>query len=217
MRPTAGSSRTSGRTPPDAWKSRVWILCIAAVCSLVACRQQTAGRGEPAADQTPERPLERIDPADAVFGYTDDTGSRLLMLSDDNIVLEAGKAKAMQAAVCSEGREITIRYLQFQKRTPASNGRQSAGNLKNDEGHLFEIAGAQAEPGDTCLLVPPDYLRRFPVTRNEFPEAERQTRQNNTTGRMMTPSRPSISLRFKRRETLPGQASSGSRTRKAGP
>jgi hypothetical protein len=118
----------------------------------------------------------RLAPEDAAFGYTDDTGSKLLMLTDDNQVLETEKAKAMVTAVCSESAEFPIRYLQFQKRTPESNGRQSAGNLKNDEGHLYLITAGQAEHGDTCLLVPANYLRDFPIVQNDPPKQERDKR-----------------------------------------
>jgi hypothetical protein len=118
-----------------------------------------------------------LNPAEVAFGYTDDTGSKLLMLTDDNQVLETEKAKAMVTAVCSESAEFPIRYLQFQKRTPESNGRQSGGNLKNDEGHLYEISAGQAEHGDTCLLVPSNYLRDFPIVRSDFFQVDREKLQ----------------------------------------
>ena len=148
-----------------AWSVRLkssLILCLAFAFLVGACKQSTA----------------RLNPAEVAFGYTDDTGSKLLMLTDDNQVLETEKAKAMVTAVCSESAEFPIRYLQFQKRTPESNGRQSAGNLKNDEGHLYEITAGLAEHGDTCLLVPSNYLRDFPIVRNDFSKEDREKRSN---------------------------------------
>jgi hypothetical protein len=95
------------------------------------------------------------------------------MLSDDGHASDE-QAKAMRTAACSEGRELALRYVGFQKATPDSNGRQSAGNLKNDEGHLFTVDGAAARPGDTCLLLPAGFVQRYPLVRNDYPEAERR-------------------------------------------
>ena len=117
-----------------------------------------------------------INPADAWFGYTDDTGSRLLMLAGDALPT-AELARVLQTAICAEGRQLAIRYLGFQKGAPQSHARQSAGNLKHDEGHLFDIPGARAESGDTCLLVPSGYLQRYALVRNEYSESERHTRE----------------------------------------
>jgi hypothetical protein len=141
------------------------------------CRQEAR---QPARQEVP--PVEKtaigtVRPADAAFGYTDDTGGHLLTLSEDNLALDAARAQAMESAICSEGRQIAIRYVRFQKRTPQDNGRQSAGNLKNDEGHLFDVVGAPADAGDTCLLVPAGYLQRFPIVRNDLSLAERQKRE----------------------------------------
>ena len=49
--------------------------------------------------------------------------------------------------------------------------------MKHDEGHLFDIQGARAESGDTCLLVSSGYLQRYALVRNEYPESERHARQ----------------------------------------
>jgi hypothetical protein len=117
-----------------------------------------------------------VNPADVAFGYADSTGSKLLMLAEDNRPIDLARAKAMTAAVCSEGREFPIRYVRLQPKTAADNGRQNARNFANGEGHLFEMAQGQAEPDDTCLLVPAGYLQAFPISRNEFPKAERTAR-----------------------------------------
>jgi hypothetical protein len=80
------------------------------------------------------------------------------------------RAKAMAWAVCSEGREFPIRYLQFQKGDATEMGRDGA------PGHLVEIVQRPAAPGDTCLLVPAGYLEAFPISRNEFPKVDRDRR-----------------------------------------
>ena len=123
--------------------------------------------------QLPGFVATNVDPANVAFGYTDSTGSKLLTLADDNRAIDESRAKTLVAAVCSEGREFPIRYVQFQKNSPADNGRQSAGNFANDQGQLFEIVQGKTEPGDTCLLVPAGYLRTFPIARNELPKAAR--------------------------------------------
>jgi hypothetical protein len=154
----------------------VVLACVAAGLA-GGCRRQAV---EPAAAQGAPRAsgsVASIDPADAAFGYTDDTGTKLLML-DDGVAMEAARAKAMEIAVCSNSRQIPIRYLQFQKRAAQSNGRQSAWNLKYDEGHLYEIAGVPADPGDTCLLVTASYLRQFPVAVNSFSMELRNARES---------------------------------------
>ena len=95
------------------------------------------------------------------------------MLQDDGHASDE-QAKAIRTAVCSEGRELVLRYIRFQKATAESNGRQNAGNLENDEGHIFAVEGAATRPGDTCLLLPAGYVQRYPLARNEYPEAERR-------------------------------------------
>jgi hypothetical protein len=108
----------------------------------------------------------------ASFGYIDATASRLLTLPGDEPPT-AVQALAITTAVCSEARQTPVRYVRFQNATAASSGRQNAGNLENDEGHLFAVAGP-ASPGDTCLLLPSGYLTRYPLVRNEYPQPERR-------------------------------------------
>jgi hypothetical protein len=136
----------------------VAVLCLAAVCLSAACQRH--------------RPV--VDPADVAFGYTDDTGAKLLTLADFtlNAPIDVERAKSMVAAVCSAGHELAIRYVQFQKRTAASNFRQSARNFANDEGHVFEFLQGHAQPDDTCLLVPAGYLQANPISTNEAPKAD---------------------------------------------
>ena len=149
------------------WRIVSAILLAAALCLTVAC-----GRNQ-----------KNVDPAGVAFAYTDSTGKRLLTLSDDNVVIETAKAQAMTTAVCSEGSVFPVRYLQLQKRTPGDTGRQSVYNFDNDEGHLFEFArdrGKLSEPyfGETCLLLPDNYLQRFPIAPNDLPVQEREARNN---------------------------------------
>lgn len=113
-----------------------------------------------------------LSPADAWFGYTDETGARLLTLADDAHASDE-QAKAMRTAVCS-GREFILRYIGFQKAKAGSDGRQSAANLKNDEGHLFGVEGAATRPGDTCLVLSAGYAQRYPLVRNDYSEGERR-------------------------------------------
>ena len=89
----------------------------------------------------------------------------------------------MTTAVCSEGSVFPVRYLQLQKRTSGDTGRQSVYNFDNDEGHLFEFArdrGKLSEPylGETCLLLPDNYLQRFPIAPNDLPMQDREARKN---------------------------------------
>jgi hypothetical protein len=130
-----------------------------------------------------------VDPSGVAFGYTDSTGTKLLTLTDDNLVLETPKAQAMTTAVCSEGMALPIRYLQLQKRTAADTGRQGVYNFNNDEGHLFEFTtdrGKIPEPsfGETCLLLPEGYLKRFPIARNELLRKEREARNEAFAAKM---------------------------------
>ena len=130
---------------------------------LAACRPAPQSSPAPEARQS-RSASPAIDPADVWFGYTDDTGSRLLMLQDDGHASDE-QAKAIRTAVCSEGRELVLRYIRFKKATAESNGRQNAGNLKNDDGHLLAVDGAATRPGDTCLLLPACYVQRYPLAR----------------------------------------------------
>lgn len=190
VRRAAGSPRAGWRRMRDAGAS------LAAVGLLAACHQPTGHAEQPLLAAAAQPPVVApVAATDAQFGYTDDTGTRLLMLGDREAV-DAGKATAMTTAVCSEGREHAIRYLRFQERAKASNGRQSAGNLKNDGGYLYEVVGTAADPGDTCLVVPSDYLRRFPLVRNDFPLAERMARQDATYANAQAANarRPAIDL-----------------------
>ena len=145
---------------------RLAVVCAAVIYLSAACQQQRAAR-----------PATAVDIGDLAFGYTDSTGSKLLMLPqmNNNHISEA-RAKAMAWAVCSEGREFPIRYLQFQKRIPANSGRQDAHSFADDDGYLSEILQGPAAPADTCMLVPAGYLQAFPISRNEFPKADRDRR-----------------------------------------
>jgi hypothetical protein len=153
-------------------KTLVTLMCAAAVYLSAACQPQPA---TPPATNTSG---SAIDPADVAFGYTDSTGSKLLMLPvlDRNVPISEARAKGMASAVCSEGREFPIRYVRFQKRTPAASGRQDADSFADNEGHVSEIVQGQAAPGDTCLIVPAGYLQAFPISRNEFPKVDRDRR-----------------------------------------
>jgi hypothetical protein len=138
----------------------------AAVICLSAAGQQQSGTA--------------VDAADVAFGYTDSTGSKLLILNemDKGLPMSEARAKALVRAVCSEGREFPIRYLRYQKGTSASSGRQGSDNFVNDEGHVAEIVQGRATPDDTCLLVPEGYLQAFPLSRNEFSKADRDRRRD---------------------------------------
>jgi hypothetical protein len=111
--------------------------------------------------------------AGIAFAYANSAGTRLLALQRDDDF----KPTFLGTAICSESREAPVRYLQFQKKTARDNGRQSTGNFSNDEGHLFEVLSAPIEPGDTCLLVPSEFLKNAPIIRNEFTKAERDARE----------------------------------------
>ena len=159
-------------TSPFRWICGRWriaspILLATALCLTVSC-----GRNQ-----------KNVDPAGVAFAYTDSSGKRLLTLSDDNVVIDSAKARAMTTAVCSEGSVFPLRYLQLQRRTSGDTGRQSVYNFDNDEGHLFEFArdrGKLSEPylGETCLLVPDNYLQRFPIAPNDLPMQEREARSD---------------------------------------
>ena len=120
--------------------------------------------------ETRSAPAPDISPAVAWFGYIDATASRLLLLQGDEQPT-AVQAQTITSAVCSEGRATPLRYVRFQNATANSSGRQNAGNLENEAGHLFAVAGP-ARPGDTCLLLPSGYLSRYPLVRNEYPQTE---------------------------------------------
>jgi hypothetical protein len=153
-------------------KTLVTVVCAAVTCLSAACQQQ------PAPTPSTNSSGIAVDPADVAFGYTDSTGSKLLILRKmNNLQISEAQAKAMTWAVCSEGREFPIRYVQFQKR-PADSGRQDADSFADNEGHLSEIVQGQAAPDDTCLLVPAGYLQAFPISRNEFPKADRDGRRD---------------------------------------
>jgi hypothetical protein len=156
-------------------KTLVTVVCAAVTCLSAACQQQPA----PAAGSQPGNSSGTVvDPGDVAFGYTDKTGSQLLMLPQmNNLPISEARAKAMAWAVCSEGREFPIRYVQFHKRTaPADAG--GGGTFADDDGHLSEIVQGRAAPADTCMLVPAGYFQAFPISRNEFPKADRDTRRN---------------------------------------
>jgi hypothetical protein len=157
----------------------VTVVCAAVVYLSAACQQQRAptpatGQNAQATSSQPGNSSgTAVDLADVWFGYTDSTGSKLLMLPaqmGSTLPIPEARAKAMAWAVCSEGREFPIRYLQFQKGDATEMGRDGA------PGHLVEIVQRPAAPGDTCLLVPAGYLEAFPISRNEFPKVDRDRR-----------------------------------------
>ena len=121
----------------------------------------------------------RIDPANVAFGYTDQTGTRLLVLAlEDNVSLDATKARQLVAAVCAEGQVLPIQYLSMQVGSAGGNGRQGARNFAHESGPLFEITTGHAAASDTCMLVPADYIAAFPIVPNELPMTERGTPAN---------------------------------------
>jgi beta-lactamase regulating signal transducer with metallopeptidase domain len=119
-----------------------------------------------------------VDASKVAFAYTDESGTRLLALADDNVTLNATNAGMLVAAVCAEGQVLPVRYLRMQQRSSASNGRQGAGNFANEGGPLFEILTGRAGASDTCMLVPEKYLKVYPAAPNEFPKAERESRES---------------------------------------
>jgi hypothetical protein len=143
----------------------VTVVGAAVICLCAADRQQ---------------PGTAVDAADVAFGYIDSTGSKLLILNemDKGSPISEARAKALVGAVCSEGREFPIRYVRYQKGTPASSGRQGSDNFANDQGHVSEIVRGHAPPDDTCLLVPEGYLKTFPIVRNEFSKTDRDRRRD---------------------------------------
>jgi len=102
----------------------------------------------------------------------------MLMLPGE-VPATAEQAKAVRTAVCSEGRELSVRYLGFQNAVSATSGRQSATNLKNEEGHLFTVVGAATRPGGTCLMLPSGYTQRYPLVHNDYPEVERRQQRES--------------------------------------
>jgi hypothetical protein len=123
------------------------------------------------------------DPADVAFGYTNATNTRLLMMVRENDPATAARAQKMEMAVCAEGRPFPIRYMRFQEPGPRNNGRQSSGNFENDGGHLFELMrdrppSQNSFGGETCLMLPANYLRAYPIVQNAFTEEEREARAN---------------------------------------
>jgi hypothetical protein len=161
-------------------KTLVTVVCVAAIYLSAACQQQPApvpATAQTASTSSGNSSRTAIDPGDVAFGYTDTTGSKLLMLPQmNNLPIFEARAMTMVRAVCSEGREFPIRYVHFQKGTAADDGRQRADSFTDAEGHLAEIVQGQAAPSDTCLLVPAGYLQAFPIVRNEFPKADRDRR-----------------------------------------
>ena len=159
------------------------IVCAAIIYLSTACQQQpapvpaTAQNAQTASPSSESSPRTGVDPGDVAFGYTDSTGSRLLVLPQMNgLQISEARAKAMAWAVCSEGREFPIRYVQFQKRTPVNSDRQDAHSFADDDGHLSEILQGPAVPADTCMLVPAGYLQAFPISKNDFPKVDRDRR-----------------------------------------
>jgi hypothetical protein len=152
-----------------------FLLSSVAFVVFTSCQDASAPQSPPTPKPAPETrsaPAPDVSPAAAWFGYIDATASRLLMLQGDEQPT-AVQAQVITTAVCSEGRQTLLRYVRFQNGTSNSTGRQNAGNLENDEGHLFAVAGP-ARPGDTCLLLPSGYLSRYPLVSNEYPQAERR-------------------------------------------
>lgn len=165
-----------GRRTSSFLLSPVSLVSCLSLTVLAGCQSSPAPSPPSAVRPKPETrsaSTASVSPAAAWFGYTDETGASLLMLSDDGHATD-DQAKAMRTAVCSEGREFFLRYVGFQKASPESNGRQNARNLRNDEGHLFAVEGAATRPGDTCLVLPAGYLQQYPVVRNDYPETERR-------------------------------------------
>lgn len=152
-------------------------IVVAALCLLAACQSQTQSQARPqTTTQSPVSPT--VDPGNVAFGFTDATGSKLLMLDEDNIPAEPARARIMTTALCSDGREFPIRYIHLQEASAGDNGRKSEVNFAHSGGHLFEVSQGPAEHGDTCMLVPGGYLQAFPVSRNDFPRAERDRRRD---------------------------------------
>jgi hypothetical protein len=165
-------------------KTLVTVVCAAVIYLSAGCQQQPAPQPatgqnvQTAGSQRGNSSGTAVDPGDVAFGYTDSTGSKLLTLPGQmgsTLPIPEARAKAMASAVCSEGREFPIRYVQLlQSNAQADRGGKPA--FGDDGGHLSEIVQGQAAPGDTCLLVPAGYLQAFPISRNEFPKADRDRR-----------------------------------------
>jgi hypothetical protein len=140
-------------------------LCLSIVFALTACHAEPAPQAEHPASA-------RIDPAGVAFGYTNATNTRLLMMVHEKDSATVARAQRMETAVCSEGRSFPIRYTAFQEGSPKSNGRQSAGNLENDQGYLYELVREGPPPeagqgGETCLIL----LMRHPRAPRYFANA----------------------------------------------
>ena len=98
------------------------------------------------------RHTPRPEPFYGGFAYSDNDGTRLLALS------ELAYPESVTRGVCQSGRRLEVRFLGVQERSQSSDGRQTARNFDYEHGALFEVAGGQAEPNETCFLIGPSLL-----------------------------------------------------------
>jgi len=152
----------------NATASLAFVASVVALLTLLSCGRQQSD---------PAKATALLDPAVSLFAYANRDGNRLIAWTNEN--KESDKAQKIETAVCSDGREFPIRYVEFQKLGKDHNGRQTMYNFDNDQGSLYEVSAGKAEPNETCLLIPAGYLRDYPDVPNEFPRAEREKRGND--------------------------------------
>ena len=144
--PQASPSSASSETPP---------------ASVVETQPPSA---TPSASATPEpsesaQAVLNTEGLNALFGFADETGTKLMALTDgiepgeaENIDLEGYKLAIGEGG----GQVLSIRYTKHQDRSEQDNGRQSMYNFDNMAGDIYAIEAGKATPNESYFLVSPE-------------------------------------------------------------
>jgi hypothetical protein len=91
------------------------------------------------------------------FAFSDATGKRVLVAKEPNALADP---RALQTAICADGRIAGVSYLWLQLGDPEDTGRQTAHNFDHLEGHLYSVTSSGGVAANaTCLLTTADFGR----------------------------------------------------------
>ncbi|WNS45882.1 hypothetical protein [Paenibacillus sp. MMS20-IR301] len=114
---------------------------------------QATAVNTPAPGTEPPQLAAFVDPAKlkSIFGFADETGSRILATLPDEGYSE--QMKPLNIAIGNGGQVLTVKFDKYQPGSDNTNGRELANNIANLSGYLFTVVSGKAEPDETYYLA----------------------------------------------------------------
>ncbi|MWV46999.1 hypothetical protein GRF59_25635 [Paenibacillus sp. HJL G12] len=128
------------------------LLCVSACYSFAIASSAPAFAKSPVS--TAKAPAGELRADQFMFGYTDQTGKKILGLMGDPSQKHPSP-KTLTSVLYAPGKQFSVTYVKHQASTRKSNGSQSAHNFINDEGELYRLtyASNKLNVNESVLLM----------------------------------------------------------------